>query len=273
MPGLPPLPPCDRQVVQKVRGKFYYFGKVANDPEGQAALALWIGQKDDLLAGKTPRTKPEGLVLRELLDRYVVAQRERVDGGEITARSFVEIYHTCRRIGDVLDLDRLVVDLGPDDFAKVRRNVAKVWGPIRLGNEVQRVRSLFKFGYDSGLIDRPIRFGPMFKKPSAKTLRLNRANGERAFTAEQLRAIIDAAGVQMKAMMLAGHQLRVWQRRLCQAANWRPGPASRMGGVPSAEDGNHRRYRLWPETIVALQEAIDERPKPKGQGRRLLGYS
>ena len=40
---------------KKVRGKFCYFGKVADDPKGEAALNKWLNERDDLLAGRTPR--------------------------------------------------------------------------------------------------------------------------------------------------------------------------------------------------------------------------
>jgi len=50
---------------KKVRGKLHYFGKVANDPKGQAALNKWLEQRDDLLAGRVPRVKVEGLTVRD----------------------------------------------------------------------------------------------------------------------------------------------------------------------------------------------------------------
>ena len=33
---------------KKVRGRVYYFGRVADDPDGAAALEEWESQKDDL---------------------------------------------------------------------------------------------------------------------------------------------------------------------------------------------------------------------------------
>jgi len=63
----------------------------------------------------------------------------------------------------------------------------------------------FKWAYDSELIDKPIRFGPGFKRPSRKTLRIERAKkGKRLFEAEQIRAMIDAAGIPLRAMILLG---------------------------------------------------------------------
>src|SRR5206468_9305011 len=88
---------------------------------------------------------------------------------------------------------RLVSDLGQDDFAALRKWMAKRWGPVRLGDFIQRIRCVFKYGYDAELIPVPVRFGPGFARPTKKTLRLNRARkGSKMFEAEELRRIIDA---------------------------------------------------------------------------------
>jgi hypothetical protein len=47
---------------------------------------------------------------------------------------------------------------------------------MRLGNEVQEVRTVLKIGFEAGLIDRPMRFGPEFRKPPASVLRRHRAS-------------------------------------------------------------------------------------------------
>jgi len=70
---------------KKVKGRFHYFGKVADDPKGEAAIALWNEQKDDLLAGRTPRPKADGFTIRELCDRFMVSRRRKMDANELTA--------------------------------------------------------------------------------------------------------------------------------------------------------------------------------------------
>jgi hypothetical protein len=40
---------------------------------------------------------------------------------------------------------RLVTDLDPEDFADLRNKLAKKWGPVTLGNVIQRIRVVFKF--------------------------------------------------------------------------------------------------------------------------------
>ena len=89
-------------------------------------------------------------------------------------------------------------DLASDDFDHLRVNPSRTRGPVALGNEIQRVRTVFKFAYDASLIDRPVRHGPTFKRPSKKTIRrAQQENGDRMFEAAQIRTLFEAASVQM----------------------------------------------------------------------------
>jgi len=86
---------------------------------------------------------------------------------------------------------------GPEDFERLRAKIAKRCGPVRLGNEVQRVRTVFKYAYDAAWIEKPVRFGPDFRKPNRRVLRMVRhASGEQMFEAQELQQIIRAAGIQ-----------------------------------------------------------------------------
>src|SRR5262249_34192664 len=96
-------------------------------------------------------------------------------------------------------------DLRPDDFERLRAAVAKAWGSVRLGNEITRVKGVFRYAALAGLMDRPVPVGPAFVKPSAKVLRLHRqARGPRTLTAAELRTLLAAAGQPLKAMILLG---------------------------------------------------------------------
>src|SRR5262249_34630232 len=100
---------------------------------------------------------------------------------------------------------RLVKDLDPDDFAELRCKLAKKWGLVTLGNVIQRMRVAFKFAWDNGLIDRPVRYGQAFKRPSRKVVRIDRAKkGPKHFTADEIRRLLAAAGTAMRAMILLG---------------------------------------------------------------------
>jgi hypothetical protein len=87
----------------------------------------------------------------------------------------------CDEVVAAFGKNRLLADVAADDFAGLRNRLAKKWGLQRLGKTIQFVRCAFKYAYDAGLVDRPVRFGPGFKRPSKKTLRLHRGARYRAF--------------------------------------------------------------------------------------------
>jgi hypothetical protein len=70
---------------------------------------------------------------------------------------------------------RRVDDLDREDFAELQKKMAVHWGPATLGNVINRRRVAFKFAHDNGLIDRSVRYGQGFQRPSRKTLRIDQA--------------------------------------------------------------------------------------------------
>ena len=163
-----------------------------------------------------------------------------------------------------LGKSRVVDDVGPEDFARLRNKMAKRWGALRVRDIVQHIRSLFKHGYDAGLMAAPMRFGPGFARPSKKTLRLERAQrGPRIFRAEELHQIIKAAPQPLKAMILLGVN--------CGFGNSDCGtlPIDALdldGGWVNyhrPKTGISRRCALWPETVKVLREALAVRRTPK----------
>src|SRR5262249_54364569 len=143
---------------------------------------------------------------KDVANAFLNAKQALVDAGELTARTWADYKQVCDLAVKHLGKGRLAADVGPDDFASLRKKVAKRWGPQRLGSKlIQYTRSLFKHALDAGLIDRPVRFGPGFKRPAKKVLRLNRAGqGPKIFTAEEVRKLVGVAGVPLKAMLLLG---------------------------------------------------------------------
>ena len=173
-PDFPLFPHANGRWAKKVRQRLIYFGKWADDPKGVAALDLWLDQKDDLLAGRTPRVSADGLTVRDLCNKFLTAKEQQRDAGDITGTTFTEYFGSCAMVVEAFGKKRLVVDLAADDFQALRASMAKRYGVHRLGNEVQRVRTAFKFAFDAGLIDRPVRVGPTFKRPSARIMRAHR---------------------------------------------------------------------------------------------------
>ncbi|OHB79952.1 MAG: hypothetical protein A2V98_09315 [Planctomycetes bacterium RBG_16_64_12] len=157
--------------AKKVRGRFCYFGKLADDLDGAAALQRSLEVKDDLLAGRPPRPTGEQLTVADLCNHFLTFKQQLLDSGELPARAFDRYHRTCGFVVAALGRTRAVDGLRPDDFQRLRGLMAKRWGPIALENEIQIVRSLFRYCFEAELTARTVRFGPGFKKPSAKTIR------------------------------------------------------------------------------------------------------
>jgi integrase len=252
--------------AKKVRGKFEYFGKVADDPKGQNALELWLAQRDDLLAGRRPRVPGEFVTVADLCNRFLAAKELQRDTGDISARSWGDYYATCEAVVNEFGRNRAVEDLRPEDFAAMRKSLAKRNGPVRLGNEIQRTRSVFKWAFETEAIDRPVRTGPDFRKPKKHVIRKARQhNGPRMFEADQCRKIIDDAGVQLKAMVLLGLNCGLGNNDCGSLRHHHIDLKTGWLDYPRPKTGIPRRCPLWPETIAALQAAIAVRPAPANE--------
>lgn len=265
-PDFPLFPHASGRWAKKIRGRFFYFGKVADDPKGEAGLDKWLEQRDDLLAGRTPRTAGDGLTVEDLCDHFLNHKRHLIDTRELSPRTFADYFSTCDRLVKKFGLSRLVSDLRPVDFETLRISISKTRGAVALGNEVQRCRSVFRFALEQGLIDVPIRFGQVFRKPKRNTIRKARAAaGSRMLEAAEIRATIDKADVQMKAMILLAANGALGQSDISALPKRAMNLKSGWLDYPREKTGVPRRIPLWPETVKAVQEAIARRPAPKDQ--------
>jgi len=259
--GFPLFAHASKRWAKKIRGKTYYFGSWS-DPDG--ALNKYLDQRDDLHAGRTPRPANGVVIVRDVLNHFLTAKKLLVESREIAARTWADYYATCERIGNAFGTARPVDDLRADDFTNYRAGIAKKWGPVAVGNEVQRVRSVFKYAYDAGLIAQPMRFGPCFKRPSKKTLRKARAEkGICMFEASDLTRILAAAKQPMRTMVLLGVNCGFGNADCAtlplNAIDLKTGWIN----YPRPKTGIPRRCKLWRETVKAIRDWLGRRPDAK----------
>jgi integrase len=204
------------QYAKKRLGKVFYFGKVSNGKE--AALREYRATWDYILehgvkpsvqvSEPTPKpdAEPEQLTVKQLVNSFLASKLAMVPK-EISPRTWTDYKQTCERLIKSFGASRPVADLGPADFQKLRTSLARDRGPVALGNEIQRVRTVFKYGYEDGHMPKPMLFGQNFRKPKKKVMRETRnasrlSNGKRMLTAAEIRTAYNAASMPLKLMIL-----------------------------------------------------------------------
>jgi integrase len=275
-PDFPLFPHASGRWAKKIRGKVHYFGywNTEKGPDPESALAKYNAVKDDLHAGRKPReVVSEGVTVKLVANAFLTHKKALLNAGELSQRTWLNYEETAEMVIRQFGSNRLAADLGPDDFAKLRDHMTGKWGPVRVRNYIQQVRSIFKYGFDAELLKLPLRFGPGFKRPSKKTVRIAKAEkGAKMFEADEVRALVDGALVVgatgpelvrptpiLRAMILLGVN--------CGFGNTDCGtlPESALdlaGGWVSyhrPKTGITRRCPLWPETVEALRTVLSDR--------------
>jgi integrase len=247
---------------KRIRGKLYYFGKWC-DPDD--ALTKYNRVKDDLHAGREPRPDPEAAPTVKLVcNAFLNYKKAALDAGELSPLTWRDYREVCDLIVADFGKQRLASDLRPEDFAKLRKNMTDVWGHHRVSKTIQFIRCVFKYAYEAELLDRPIRFGPGFKRPSKKTMRLHRAKqGVKLFTADEIQKLLGTASTQLKAMLLLGINAGFGNADCGVLSMSAVDLDTGWVDFPRPKTGIPRRCPLWPETITAIKDALAERPEPK----------
>lgn len=205
--------------------------------------------------------------MADCINTYLEARELAVETGEITARHFRDLETAGKRTAQVLGRDRLLADLRPDDFRRLKLEITKCRKTLTtLAYEIVRTKSPFHWAYKNGMIDRPMVFGTDFSAPAKGRLRAERNKTRGAdwtFEPSEVHAMIDAAGVHMRAMIHLAIQAGFGPSDVCNLPLSAVDLSRGWIDFPRPKTGISRRVPLWAETVEALRASLDERPAPK----------
>jgi integrase len=203
-------------------------------------------------------------------DKFLAHKEAERDNGYIAPSTFATCVATCKILCSVFGKNRTVESLVSADFSKLKAKLAKTRKEVAMRNEIQRVRTIFKFAFDDGLIDRPMRYGKGFDKPSLTVVRRAREkhraeHGDRMFEAHEIRQILDAlkGNPQLRAMVLLGANCAFGQADVSNLPKRALDLDKGWIDYPRPKTAVARRCPLWPETVAALHECLAIRPKAK----------
>ncbi len=270
-PDFPLFPHATKRWAKKIRGKMHYFGPWS---DWQGALKKYEQQAEEHRTGRELERERNALTVRGLVTRFLDSQRVKLAAGQLAPVTFTDCRRTCKLILDTFG-DRPIEGLSPRDFEQMLGDMARRgWGPVTIGNNVQRVRTVFSYAVGARLLDVPVSFGGGFRRPEKKVLRLARAaNGKRMFEAAELRMILAACPTpNLRAMVLlainCGHgnhdMAGLTFSHLDLDAGW--------VAYPRPKTGIDRRCPLWPETVTAAPQRTLPPPHAEKQGPRRPGF-
>ena len=201
------------------------------------------------------------LTVKDVCNRFLTAQGRRVDTKELSQRTFNDYLSTCRKLK--AHANCLVDDLTPEDFSKYRSVIAETKNIIGTGNEVTRIKTIFKWAYESGLLSQPMRFGPDFRRPKKNAVREHRyRKGEKLLSQQEILTLADESSVNIRAMVFMGINCGFLPS---DANDMRIGEVDFKQGTLSDLRTKSKAIRfatLWPETIAALELALTRRAAP-----------
>ncbi|NUQ64367.1 MAG: tyrosine-type recombinase/integrase [Pirellulales bacterium] len=261
--------------VGETGSKLHYFGSWRNDRDGVQALERFNREWPYLKDGRVPPPIDVGygLTLRKLVNEFLANKESKLNAGDLSPRTFIDLHKVCERLIDHFGPDRRVDDISPQNFGAYRDKLAKRFSPIVLKSERSRVVGIFLFAFENRLIDKPVSFGQYFDAPSAKALRKSRnEGGYRLFTRDEILRLLDAADEQLKALILLGLNCGYGNGDVAalpvSAIDFEKGWAT----FPRPKTEIARRCPLWPETIDAMKVAIAKRPKPADPANKELCF-
>jgi integrase len=261
--------------AKKIKGRFHYFGKVADDPTGQKAVDLFLEQKPYLLAGRKPPTADsDQLSVSRLCNLFLENRERRAKSGEITQGTFEDYKPICKIITDHFGRHTAVEFLTPSDFAELRDKFAEGNSIKTLEGYVARARAVFNFGQKNGYFDRPLSkiWGVEFDKPGSLALQKERNKITRLFDPAEIRVLIENAGVPLKAMVFLGINCAMGPTDIARLEFKHVDLENGWLEMERSKTGKPRRIPLWPETVQAIREAISKRVAPKSDDNRDLVF-
>lgn len=261
-PDFPLYPHASGRWAKRINGKIHYFGKWA---DSDAALKRYLDEKDDLYAGRKPRSKRAGLNVQDLCDSFLHAKKARVASGEIKEITWRRYRDSCKLVKAAFGGSRLVSDLAPDDFATLRASIAENRRLVTLAGIIVAIRSTMKYAYDAGLIDRPVRYGTSFDLPSPQSVRRQRT--PKMMERGEINKLLASADPLMKALILCAVNTGMGASDLQAIPKSAVDLAAGWLDFARVKTGIARRIPLWPETVNAIRESLATR---KGDSDRLF---
>lgn len=140
-----------------------------------------------------------------MVNAYLTDADARREAGELSPLSFRDYKSTGERMVGHFGRNADPTQTRLTEFAAFRTAMAAKYAPSRLGKTVTVCWMMFRWAYESEIIETLPRFGSGFKAATKRAPRLDKAaSGGKAFDVDELRTLLDSAPEPRNAMIRLG---------------------------------------------------------------------
>ncbi|MHC5061392.1 MAG: tyrosine-type recombinase/integrase [Planctomycetota bacterium] len=233
------------QYCKKINGKLYYFGSDKNH-----ALEKYLSQASYLHGNKeqTHKKPSSEMRLKELCDFYLQYQYLKVQANALTARHHNEQIASLKKFMSFLGQSRKIDEISTLDLQSYRRKLQKEYSTAhRMNLHISIMKAMFHWAKKNDVLD---------STPNIDAVSRGRIvyKQRQTFSPEDIRKLLDAADVQMRAMIWLGLNCGFGCTD-CAGFKW-SNLDFKIGRVKLArkKTGISRDLPLWSETIAALDK-------------------
>lgn len=233
------------QYCKKINGKLYYFGK-----GNKKALEKYLSQASYLHGSKE---KPQGksdskMSLKQLCDLYLEYQHLKVQAKALTAGHHIEQVKSLKKLMSFIGPSRKINEISTLDLQSYRRKLQKEYStPHRMNLHISIMKAMFHWASKNDVLS---------TIPNIDAVSRGRIvhKQRQIFSSEDIRKLIEAADIQMKAIIWLGINCGFGCTD-CVELKW-SNIDFENGRVKLTrkKTGISRDLPLWPEIILALQE-------------------
>lgn len=232
------------QYCKKINGKLYYFGK-----DKKKALEKYLNQASYLHGSKEKvQKKSDGeITLKQLCDLYLQYQHLKVQAKALTAGHHIEQVKSLKKLMSFIGPSRMIYEISTLDLQSYRRKLQKEYSTAhRMNLHISIMKAMFHWATKNEVLS---------SIPNIDAVNRGRITHKQrqTFSSDDIRKLIDAADIQMKAMIWLGINCGFGCTDCAELKCSNIDFENARVKLARKKTGISRDLPLWPETIEALQ--------------------
>lgn len=249
------------------RAESFYFGRWADDPRGERALADWRAREPGIRSGldrlHRDSVAPGALTASELMQQFLSAKLAQLKGDDLSAATYADYAKELPQFVNFIGSGAEVARLKPADFARYNQDVLiakRQCGRHARARVIRYIRAMFNWASSAGHLPK-INFGPGFQPPDTSKAALRRERvrlgqrdySDRIATGEEIDKLLARARPLLRAMILLGVNCGLGPADIGRMRWYHVDLVNRKIVMPRGKTGAERPLYLWRRTVAALE--------------------